>query len=88
MSTFAGHLRPSEPQGEDILQAERDKSSLDSEGLSLYLFGRAYLESQSRILQILREEKIFDKKDDYFKGNTELKFPMGELTCFRSSRAV
>ena len=70
MSTFASNLRPSEPQGEDILQAERDKSNLDSEGLSLYLFGRAYLENQSRILQILSKEELFDKTHDYFEGTS------------------
>jgi acyl-CoA oxidase len=60
-------LKPSPPQGSDLLVAERQKSKVSVEKLSTFLFTKEVLERQDRILKILQAEKIFDKSQNYFE---------------------
>jgi len=51
-------LKPSPPQGVDLIQTERDQSKISVEKLSNFLFTKEVLERQERILQILQSEKV------------------------------
>jgi len=64
-------LKPSPPQGSDLLVAERQKSKVSVEKLSTFLFTKEVLERQDRILKILQAEKIFDKSQNYFDGRVD-----------------
>jgi acyl-CoA oxidase len=64
-------LKPSPPQGVDIIQAEREKSKLSVEKLSNFLFTKEVIERQERILKILQAEKVFDKSQNYFDGRVD-----------------
>jgi acyl-CoA oxidase len=64
-------LKPSSPQGTDLLKAERDKSNISVEKLSIFLFTKEVLERKQRILSILQAEKVFDKSQNYFDGRIE-----------------
>jgi acyl-CoA oxidase len=64
-------LKPSPPQGSDLLAAERQKSKVSVEKLSSFLFTKEVLERQDRILKILQAEKIFDKSQNYFDGRVD-----------------
>jgi acyl-CoA oxidase len=64
-------LKPSPPQGVDIIQAEREKSKLSVDKLSNFLFTKAVIERQERILKILQAEKVFDKSQNYFDGRID-----------------
>ena len=64
-------LKPSTPQGADLIQAERDKSKISVDKLSKFLFTKEVLERQDRILGILQSEKIFDKSQNYFDGRVD-----------------
>jgi acyl-CoA oxidase len=57
-------LKPSPPQGVDLIQAERDKSKISVDKLSNFLFTKEVLERQDRILAILH---YFDGRVDKFK---------------------
>jgi acyl-CoA oxidase len=63
-------LKPSGPQGSDLLQQERNKSTLDVGKLAEFLFTKERLERQDRILNILQAEQVFDKSQNYFSGRT------------------
>lgn len=64
-------LKPSGPQGSELLEAERAKSNISVEKLSNFLFTKEVLERQQRILNILKAEKAFDKSQNYFDGRVE-----------------
>jgi acyl-CoA oxidase len=64
-------LTPSSPQGVDLLKAEREKSNINVEKLSNFLFTKEVLERQERILKILQAEKVFDKSQNYFSGRVD-----------------
>jgi acyl-CoA oxidase len=64
-------LKPSPPQGSDLINDEREKSKISVEKLSNFLFTKDVLERQDRILKILQAEKIFDKSRNYFDGRVE-----------------
>jgi acyl-CoA oxidase len=64
-------LKPSPPQGSDLIQAERDKSKISVEKLSKFLFTTEVLERQERILKTLQAEKVFDKSQNYFDGRVD-----------------
>ncbi len=64
-------LKPSSPQGSDLLAAEREKSKVSVEKLSNFLFTKEVLERQDRILKILQAEKVFDKSQNYFDGRVD-----------------
>jgi acyl-CoA oxidase len=61
MAHFADHLKPAH-SGTASLRAERDGSDIDTHQLAQHLLGRdGFLERQQKVLQILSEEKIFNK---------------------------
>jgi acyl-CoA oxidase len=64
-------LKPSAPQGSELIEAEREKSNISVEKLSNFLFTKDVLERQKRILSILQSEPAFDKSQNYFNGRTE-----------------
>lgn len=68
---WVNDLKPSSPQGVDLLKAERGKSKISVEKLSEFLFTKEILERQKRILDILTAEKIFDKSQNYFDGRVD-----------------
>lgn len=68
---WVNKLRPSDPQGSDLLRQERSRSNLPVERLSEFLFSKEVLDRQDRILAILTAEKVFDKSPNYFDGRVE-----------------
>ncbi len=64
-------LKPSPPQGVELIEAERDKSNISVEKLSTFLFTKEVLERQDRVLKILKAEKVFDKSQNYFDGRVD-----------------
>lgn len=64
-------LRPSDPQGSELLQQERGQSDLPVEKLSEFLFTKDVLARQDKILDILTAEQIFDKTRNYFDGRED-----------------
>jgi acyl-CoA oxidase len=64
-------LKPSSPEGTDLLKSERDKSNISVEKLANFLFTKEALERKQRILSILQAEKVFDKSQNYFDGRVE-----------------
>ncbi|RKF73897.1 Peroxisomal acyl-coenzyme A oxidase 1 [Golovinomyces cichoracearum] len=64
-------LKPSSPQGSELLQAERQKSNISIESLSKFLFTSEVLNRRKEILKILQAEKVFDKSQNYFDGRID-----------------
>jgi acyl-CoA oxidase len=64
-------LKPSGPQGSDILEQERSKSNLDVDRLANFMFTQEVLERSQRLLEILEAEQVFDKSQNYFRGRNE-----------------
>lgn len=64
-------LTPSAPQGADLLAVERNKSNINVEKLSNFLFTKEALERQQRVLKALEAEKVFDKSQNYFDGRVD-----------------
>lgn len=59
---FTSKLRPHPDAGGSlVLTSERQQSHINVEALSKHLFGNNYFERQQRILNIVRNEKIFSK---------------------------
>ena len=69
--SWVKHLKPSGPQGTELLKAEREQSNLPVERLSTFLFTNEVLDRQQKILEILRSEDVFDKSQNYFRGRQE-----------------
>lgn len=69
--SWVTRLRPSDPQGPQLLEQERSQSNLPVEKLSEFLFTKDVLNRQDRILNILTSEKVFDKSQNYFDGRVE-----------------
>ncbi|EXJ59288.1 acyl-CoA oxidase [Cladophialophora yegresii CBS 114405] len=63
-------LKPSGPQGSELLQQERAKSSLNVDQLADFMFTREILQRNERILNILQADPVFDKSQNYFRGRT------------------
>ncbi|RMZ89815.1 hypothetical protein DV736_g2946, partial [Chaetothyriales sp. CBS 134916] len=61
-------LEPSGPQGSELLALERAKSNLNVDQLANFMFTKEALEKRERILQILINEPVFDKSQNYFRG--------------------
>jgi acyl-CoA oxidase len=72
---WVAKLKPSGPQGSDLLKAERAKSNISVDKLANFLFTKKALDRQEKILAILTKDKVFDKDQNYFAGRVE-KFPM------------
>ncbi|KAL2410609.1 Peroxisomal acyl-coenzyme A oxidase 1 [Exophiala dermatitidis] len=64
-------LKPSGPQGSELLAQERAKSNLNVDQLANFMFTRENLERNERILKILLADPVFDKSQNYFRGRTE-----------------
>jgi len=64
-------LKPSGPQGSELLTHERSKSNLDVDRLANFMFTKEVLERNQRLLEILEAEKVFDKSQNYFRGRNE-----------------
>ena len=64
-------LKPSGPQGTELLAGERAKSNIDVEGLSRFLFTQEGLDRKRRILKLLQNEKVFDKSQNVFAGRVD-----------------
>jgi acyl-CoA oxidase len=66
-------LKPSGPQGSELLEQERAKSNLNVDQLADFMFTRETLDRRNKILNILQNEPVFDKSQNYFKGrNTRI----------------
>jgi acyl-CoA oxidase len=64
MSDFSAELKPAEPQGPALLNAERGQSSIDVEQLANHLLSRGdFLQRQNKVLPILEKRPIFSKKN-------------------------
>ncbi len=64
-------LTPSGPQGSELLSQERAQSKVPVEKLSEFLFTKEVLTRQDNILKILKNEKVFDKSQNYFAGRED-----------------
>lgn len=64
-------LKPSGPQGHELLQQERNSSNLDVRRLSEFLHTKEEINRKDRILETLRSEKVFDKSQNYFSGRID-----------------
>lgn len=64
-------LKPSNPQGSDILNQERAASKVNVDQLSTFLFGKEELQRKREILRILQSEPVFEKSQDYFSGRVD-----------------
>ena len=64
-------LKPSGPQGSELLKHEREQSNIPVDKLSEFLFTKEVLARQKKILNILTAEKVFDKSQNYFDGREE-----------------
>jgi len=64
-------LKPSGPQGSELLKQERDQSNLDVDKLSNFIFTKEVLDRQQRILKVLESERVFDKSQNYFAGRVD-----------------
>ncbi|KAE8375819.1 acyl-CoA dehydrogenase/oxidase C-terminal [Aspergillus bertholletiae] len=63
MSDFTDHLQPSQPNGPEILARKRAQTHIPVDELAHHLLAQdGYLERQARILRIVEEEPLFDKK--------------------------
>lgn len=69
--SWVKQLKPSGPQGHELLAAEREKSSLDVTQLSEFLFTKEQLQRKERILKTLKSEPVFDKNQNYFAGRVD-----------------
>ena len=64
-------LKPSSPQGSEIVQIDTAKSKVDVEKLSAFLFTQEALDRKQQILSILQAENVFDKSQNYFDGRVD-----------------
>ena len=64
-------LKPSGPQGSELLAQEREQSNIPVDKLANFLFTKEILERQAKILEILKAERVFDKSQNYFDGRAE-----------------
>jgi acyl-CoA oxidase len=64
-------LKPSGPQGSELLAAERAKSNVPVEKLNELLLTKDIIQRKEKILGLLKAEKVFDKSQNYFSGRME-----------------
>jgi acyl-CoA oxidase len=69
--SWVKELKPSGPQGSELLNAEREKSNLPVEKLTEFLFTKDVVDRQQRILGILQSHQVFDKSQNYFDGRVD-----------------
>ena len=77
-------LKPSGPQGSELLEQERARSNLNIDQLADFMFTREVLDRRDRILKILQSEPVFDKSQNYFKGrNTRIEASLARAKRLR-----
>jgi acyl-CoA oxidase len=77
-------LKPSGPQGSELLEQERARSNLNIDQLADFMFTREYLDRRDRILDILQKDDVFDKSQNYFKGrNTRIETSLARAKRLR-----
>jgi acyl-CoA oxidase len=64
-------LKPSGPQGSELLQQERAQSNVNVEKLSELLHTKETLQRQESLLALLQPEKVFDKSQNHTLGRVE-----------------
>lgn len=64
-------LKPSGPQGSELLQNERNASNLDVRRLSEFLHTKEEMQRKDRILNTLQNDSVFDKSQNYFSGRID-----------------
>ena len=64
-------LKPSGPQGSELLHQERAQSNVDVERLSELLHTKETLERRASLLALLQPEKVFDKSQNHSLGRVE-----------------
>jgi acyl-CoA oxidase len=64
-------LKPSGPQGSELIQQERAKSNLNVDQLAAFMFTNEILARNAKLLKILEAEPIFDKSQNYFQGRID-----------------
>jgi acyl-CoA oxidase len=64
-------LKPSGPQGSELIQQERAKSNLNVDQLAGFMFTNEVLARDAKLLKILEAEPIFDKSQNYFQGRVQ-----------------
>ncbi|KAF5571374.1 acyl oxidase [Fusarium phyllophilum] len=64
-------LKPSGPQGSELLAQERASSDINVDQLSTFLFTKEVLDRNEKILKILQADPVFDKEQNYFRGRTD-----------------
>lgn len=69
--SWVKQLEPSSPQGTDLLRDERAKSELNTTRLSHFLHGKNELKRRDEILEVLENDSVFDKSQNYFAGRIE-----------------
>lgn len=65
-------LKPSGPQGSELLAQERAQSNVNVEKLSELLHTKETLQRQQKLLDLLQPEKVFDKSQKHSLGRVEL----------------
>ncbi|KDN42878.1 putative acyl-CoA oxidase [Tilletiaria anomala UBC 951] len=65
------HLTPAGISGNKLLGYERAKASFDSQDMAEYIHGKAYLEEQTYLLNVLANDPAFDKSSMHYLGRTE-----------------
>lgn len=59
---FTAELKPHPyADGASIREEERGRSNINVEELSQHLFGKEYLDRQQRVLDVVKQEKVFSK---------------------------
>lgn len=64
-------LKPAGPQGSELLAQERAQSTVDVDKLAELLKTKEVLQRQERMLQILQNEKVFDKSQNNSLGRVD-----------------
>jgi hypothetical protein len=64
-------LKPAGPQGSELLAAERASSNIPVDKLSVLIHGQEVLDRKKKILDVLKNDDVFDKSQNYFAGRTE-----------------
>ncbi|KAI2443351.1 hypothetical protein LOY86_002974 [Ophidiomyces ophidiicola] len=80
-------LKPSGPQGSELLEQERAKSKLSVDKLAELIHTKETLQKQARLLSIMENEPAFDKSQNHSLGRVErLKKSLGKAKRLQNLR--
>ncbi|CAJ2513722.1 Uu.00g018410.m01.CDS01 [Anthostomella pinea] len=65
------NLKPSGTPSSEVLEQERNKSNVNADSLSTFLFTKEGRDRKQRVLKTLQGEKVFDKSQNYFAGRID-----------------